>query len=75
MEEEKREQEKLINMLIDMFSSNNIELRKVKRELRKKFKINISLKKLTKMKRAQEEKREEAKQTKEDTDDEDRETQ
>jgi len=69
MKQEEKEQANLINMLIDMFSVNDIDLKKVRRELRKKFNITISLKKLTKMKKAQEEKREEAKLEKENTDD------
>ena len=66
---EERKQAAIINMLIDMFSANDVGLNKVKRELRKKFNIAISLKQLTKMKKAQEKKREEAKLEKENTDD------
>lgn len=58
----KQEQESLINTLIDMYSTNGINLKKVKRELRKKFNIVVSLNRLTAMKKKQDEKREQEKE-------------
>ena len=60
MNEEEKNQASLINTLIDMYSSNDIDLKRVKKELRKKFDISISLNKLTKMKELQDKKREES---------------
>ena len=60
MNDEEKNQASLINTLIDMYSSNDIDLKRVKKELRKKFDISISLNKLTKMKEAQDKKREES---------------
>jgi len=59
MNDEEKNQASLINTLIDMYSSNDIDLKRVKKELRKKFDISISLNKLTKMKELQDKKREE----------------
>tara|TARA_R110000851_G_scaffold117849_8_gene244910 strand:- start:15242 stop:15574 length:333 start_codon:yes stop_codon:yes gene_type:complete len=58
---EQQQQDDLINILIDMYSSNDMDLKKVKRELRKRFNIKVSLNKLEHMKNAQEEKRKEEK--------------
>jgi len=60
MNDEEKNQASLINTLIDMYSSNDIDLKRVKKELRKKFDISISLNKLTKMKELQDKKREES---------------
>ena len=49
MKKEKKEDEGLIRALIDMFSSNGVELKKVRKELRKKFNIDVSLNKLNKI--------------------------
>tara|TARA_B110000091_G_scaffold164440_1_gene175673 strand:- start:52435 stop:52644 length:210 start_codon:yes stop_codon:yes gene_type:complete len=50
----------LIKTLIDMFSNSNIELKRVVKELRKRFDLTISLNQLSKIKEAMDRDRKES---------------